>query len=225
VSEPRPITVVIVDDQAMVRGGLRLILEANEGIEVIGEASDGLAAVDMVQQLDPDIVLMDIRMPVLDGIAATKRLTAAGARSRVIILTTYAVDENVYDALVAGAAGFFAKTDDPDHIVRAVREAFDADRQLGPGVTDVLVERFLASGPPRTPRPEPDELRLLTDREREVLLLIGAGRNNGEIGDQLFIGEATVKTHVTRIFAKLGLRDRVHAVIYCYRHGLVSPEP
>jgi DNA-binding NarL/FixJ family response regulator len=222
--DTRPITVVIADDQTMVRSGLRMILDAQDGIEVVGEAADGAAAIELVGELDPDVVLMDIRMPVLDGIAATKQLTARGARSHILVLTTYAVDENVYDALRAGAAGFFAKTDHPDHIVNAVRAATDVDRQLGPGVTELLLQQFLAAGSPRLARPEPPELRLLTKREREILVLIGLGRNNGEIGNELLIGEATVKTHITRIFSKLHLRDRVHAVVYCYTHGLVSPE-
>lgn len=222
-SDPGPITVVIADDQTMVRSGLRMILDAQDGIEVVGEAADGAAAIDLVGEVDPDVVLMDIRMPVLDGIAATKELTARGARSRILVLTTYAVDENVYDALRAGAAGFFAKTDHPHHIVGAVRSATDADRQLGPGVTELLLQRFLAAGVPRIGRPEPPELRLLTEREREILALIGRGRNNAEIGNELFIAEATVKTHITRIFSKLHLRDRVHAVVYCYTHGIVSP--
>jgi DNA-binding NarL/FixJ family response regulator len=222
--DPRPITVVIADDQTMVRSGLRMILDSQDGIEVIGEAADGAVAVELVAELDPDVVLMDIRMPELDGIAAIKQLTARGIRSHILVLTTYAVDENVYDALRAGAAGFFAKTDHPDHIINAVRSATDIDRQLGPGVTELLLHQFLAAPSPRIARPEPPELRLLTEREREILVLIGLGRNNSEIGDELLIGEATVKTHITRIFSKLHLRDRVHAVVYCYTHGLVSPE-
>ena len=223
-SDPRPITVVIADDQTMVRSGLRMILDAQDGIEVVGEAADGAAAIKLVEELDPDVVLMDIRMPVLDGIAATKQLVASGSRTRILVLTTYAVDENVYDALRAGAAGFFAKTDHPDHIFNAVRSATDVDRQLGPGVTELLLQQFLAAGTPRIAPPEPAELRLLTEREREILVLIGIGRNNTEIGHQLLIGESTVKTHITRIFSKLHLRDRVHAVVYCYTHALVPPE-
>lgn len=218
------LTVVIADDQTMVRSGLRMILEAQDGIEVVGEAADGLAAIQLVGELDPDVVLMDIRMPVLDGISATKQLTARGARSRILVLTTYAVDENVYDALRAGATGFFAKTDHPDHIINAVRSATEADRQLGPGVTEVLLQRFLASDRPLIGRADPPELRLLTAREREILVLMGLGRNNFEIGAELLIGEATVKTHITRVFSKLHLRDRVHAVVYCYAHGLVRSE-
>lgn len=223
-SNVRPITVVIADDQTMVRSGLRMILDAQDGIKVIGEAGDGAAALDLVDALDPDVVLMDIRMPVLDGIAATKALTSRSARCHILVLTTYAVDENVYDALRAGAAGFFAKTDHPDHIIHAVRSATDADRQLGPGVTELLLQQFLAAGGSPIPRPDPPELRLLTEREREILVLIGLGRNNAEIGSELLIGEATVKTHITRIFSKLHLRDRVHAVVYCYTHAIVSPD-
>lgn len=218
------IRVLLVDDDALVRAGLRMILSSSEEMEVVGEAADGADAVAAVQRHRPDVVLMDIRMPVLDGIAATKQLVASGSRTRILVLTTYAVDENVYDALRAGAAGFFAKTDHPDHIVNAVRSATDVDRQLGPGVTELLLQQFLAAGTPRIAPPEPAELRLLTEREREILVLIGIGRNNTEIGHQLLIGESTVKTHITRIFSKLHLRDRVHAVVYCYTHALVPPE-
>jgi DNA-binding NarL/FixJ family response regulator len=219
-----PITVVVVDDQAVVRSGLRMILDAQDGIVGIGEAGNGEDAIELVVATRPDVVLMDIRMPVLDGITATQRLAERGVTSRILVLTTYAIDENVYDALRAGASGFFAKTDDPEVIVAAVRAATAADRQIGPSTMQLLVERFLATAPTTTAiRRRPRELELLTDREREVLLLVGRGRANGEIAAELFIGEATVKTHLTRVMTKLNLRDRVHAVVFCYEHGLLTP--
>ncbi|MFN8040741.1 MAG: response regulator transcription factor [Acidimicrobiales bacterium] len=219
--EPRPLRVVVVDDQAVVRGGLRLILETQPDIVVVGEAGDGRAGVELVAAEQPDVVLMDIRMPVLDGIAATAELVARDPAIRVLILTTYAADENVYDALRAGAAGFFAKTDEPDVLVAAVREVASEQVQLGPGVLRLVLDRFLAE--PGRVLPPPPLLDQLTEREGEVLLLLGRGATNAEIADRLVIGEATVKTHVARTLAKLGLRDRTQAVVYCYEHGLLTP--
>jgi DNA-binding NarL/FixJ family response regulator len=215
-----PIRVVVVDDQAVVRSGLRMILESQPDIEVVGEATNGQEGLDLVAQLDPDVILMDIRMPVLDGLAATRALTARDPNARVLILTTYAADENIYDALNVGAAGFFAKTDEPDQILAAVRATAGDQVQLGPGVLRLVLDRFLAE--PARVLPPPPDLHHLTDREREVLLLLGRGSNNTEIADQLIIGEATVKTHVARVLSKLGLRDRTQAVVYCYEHGLIS---
>ena len=219
----RPIRVVIVDDQAVVRGGLRMILEADPGIEVVGEAADGEDGIRLAREANPDVVLMDIRMPVLDGISATRRLRSEAPEMRVLILTTYAADENVEEALVAGAAGFFAKTDEPATLVAAVRAVTGDQVQLGPGVMQLVLDRLVAS-PVRTAADPPD-LRHLTDREVEVLLLMGAGRSNAEIAEALFIGAATVKTHVARVLTKLALRDRTAAVIYCYEHGLIRPSP
>lgn len=216
-----PIRVVIVDDQAVMRSGLAMILNAQVDIEVVGEADNGAAGVDLIRELDPDVVLMDIRMPVLDGIAATQQLQAADARACVLMLTTYALEENLYEALRAGAAGFFAKTDAPDEIVAAVRAAVSGDTQLGKAALQLVLDRYIASAP-AAPRQAPD-LKFLTEREREVLLLLGQGATNAEIAGELFIGEATVKTHVGRVMSKLGLRDRAGAVVYCYEHGLLLP--
>jgi len=214
------IRVVVVDDQAVVRSGLRMILESQPDIEVIGEAGDGQEGLDLVARLDPDVILMDIRMPVLDGLAATRELLTRDPNARVLILTTYAADENIYEALQIGAAGFFAKTDEPDQILAAVRAGAGDQVQLGPGVLRLVLDRFLAE--PAKVLPPPVDLHHLTDRERQVLLLLGRGRTNAEIADELIIGEATVKTHVARVLSKLGLRDRTRAVVYCYEHGLLS---
>jgi DNA-binding NarL/FixJ family response regulator len=215
------IRVLIVDDQAIVRGGLRMILEAQPDIEVVGEATDGEAGLAAADVLDPDVVLMDIRMPVRDGISATRAIVERNPAIRVVVLTTYAADENVEDALRAGASGFFAKTDEPADIVTAVRSVAGDQVQLGPGVLQLVLNRFLDQR--ESPVPAPADLRHLTDREREVLLLLGKGRTNAEIASELIIGEATVKTHVARVLAKLALRDRTQAVVYCYEHGLLHP--
>jgi DNA-binding NarL/FixJ family response regulator len=220
-SAESPIRVVIVDDQTVVRGGLRMILEATPGIVVVGEGVDGAQGVALATDLAPDVVLMDIRMPVMDGIAATRLVRDLDPAPRVIVLTTYAVDENVEAALRAGASGFFAKTDEPATLVAAVRAVAGDQVQLGPGVMELLLDRLCAV--PRSPAPQPPDLHHLTEREREVLLLLGAGSSNAEIADELVIGGATVKTHVARVLGKLGLRDRTAAVIYCYEHGLISP--
>jgi DNA-binding NarL/FixJ family response regulator len=217
--DDRPIRIVVVDDQAVVRSGLRMILESQSDLVVIGEAGNGDEGVDMVAELGPEVVLMDIRMPVLDGIAATRTLTARTPGTRVLILTTYAADENLYEALRAGAVGFFAKTDEPHDIIEAVRAASRDQVQLGPGVLRLVLDRFLAD-PPEVLRPPPD-LHHLTQREHEVLLLLGRGATNTEIAKGLIIVEATVKTHVARTLAKLGLRDRTQAVVYCYENGLL----
>jgi DNA-binding NarL/FixJ family response regulator len=216
----RPLTgVVIADDQAVVRAGLRMILEAHDGIQVVGEASDGEQALDLVRLLDPDVVLMDIRMPVLDGIAATRRMSEQGARARVLMLTTYGLDEYVYDALHAGASGFLLKTDDPERLVDGVRVVAAGDALLAPEITRRLVDRFVTSSAPRlSPPPAVGDL---TAREREVLDLVARGMSNAEIGRTLFVSEGTVKTHVARVLSKLDLRDRVQVVVYAYEHGLV----
>lgn len=218
---PSTIRVLIVDDQAVVRAGLRMILEAQPDIIVIGEAADGEAGVAAADELEPDVVLMDIRMPVRNGISATREMIERNPAIRVVILTTYAADENVEDALRAGASGFFAKTDEPADIVTAVRSVAGDQVQLGPGVLQLVLNRFLNQ--PKPPVLAPADLRHLTDREREVLLLLGRGRTNTEIADELIIGEATVKTHVARVLAKLALRDRTQAVVYCYEQGLLHP--
>lgn len=224
------IRVLIADDQAVVRGGLAMIMEAQPDIEVAGTASDGLEAVEMVGALDPDVVLMDIRMPVVDGIEATRRIVSGSARSRVLVLTTYGLDENVYAALKAGAAGFMVKTDSPERLVEAVRVIASGESLLGPEITRRLIERFLAGPAPN--QPSLPVVATLTDRELEVLKLMTRGQSNAEIARALYVSEGTIKTHVARILSKLGLRDRVQAVVFAYEAGLVktgdsplSPDP
>jgi DNA-binding NarL/FixJ family response regulator len=214
--------VVIVDDQALVRAGFRMILEADSDIQVAGDAADGEQAVSVVRRLDPDVVLMDIRMPVLDGLEATRKILANGrARPRVIMLTTFDADEYVYTALRAGASGFLLKDVSPEQLVAAVRLVAAGDALLAPSITRRLVERFAA--PARTPVTESEGLSTLTSREREVLVLMARGLSNTEIAAHLTLSEATVKTHVARILSKLGIRDRVQAVVMAYESGLVTP--
>jgi DNA-binding NarL/FixJ family response regulator len=218
------VKVVIADDQALVRGGFGLILKA-AGIEVAAEAADGAAAVAAVLKHLPDVVLMDIRMPEMDGIEATRRILAAGqaaAAVRIIMLTTFDLDQYVYAALAAGASGFLLKDVTPEHLVGAVRLVRTGDALLAPSITRRLVERFApaAGGPPR---PAARDLSALTPRELEVLGLIARGMSNAEIAAALTLSEATVKTHVARILTKLDLRDRVQAVVRAYETGLVAP--
>ncbi|WP_267423094.1 MULTISPECIES: response regulator [unclassified Curtobacterium] len=217
------IRVVVVDDQQMFRMGLRSILQAQDDVEVVGEASDGDEAVALGVRLQPDVVLMDVRMPHLDGIEATRRLLAAPSDSpvRVLMLTTFDIDDYVFDALRAGASGFLLKDATADELVAAVRTVAGGEALLAPRVTRHLVEAFVAAPPPSTPRTE--VLDVLTDRERDVFMLVARGRSNTEIAGDLFIAEQTVKTHVGRILAKLQLRDRVHAVVLAYESGLVGP--
>jgi DNA-binding NarL/FixJ family response regulator len=212
--------VVIADDQAVIRTGLRMILEAN-GIQVSAEAGDGHAVLDAVAEHSPDVVLMDIRMPELDGIEATRRLVSRGDPAKVLILTTYGLDEYVYEALRAGAAGFILKTDSPDRLVDAVRVVATGEALLAPEITRRLIDRYLSGPPPD--RAAPRELADLTGREHEVLVLIARGQSNAEIGNSLHVSEGTVKTHVARVLAKLGVRDRVQAVVYAYEHGVIQP--
>lgn len=214
------ISVLIADDQAVVRAGLRLILEAQEDFQVAGEAADGAAAVEGVRTLEPDVVLMDIRMPTLDGIEATRQIVNGGTASRVLVLTTYGLDENVYDALAAGASGFLVKTDSPERLVDAIRVVAAGDALLAPEITRRLIERVVSGSPPTR---LPPELAELTAREREVLTLLARGKTNAEIAGELFVSEGTVKTHVARVLSKLGLRDRTQAVVFAYEHGLVRP--
>ena len=211
------IRVLVADDHALVRGGFRLILEAQPDITVVGEAPDGHQAVEQAVSLQPDVILMDIRMPALDGIGATRELARVRSPSAVLILTTFDLDEYVYEAMKAGASGFLLKDVDPPDLVHAVRAVARGDSLLAPSVTRRLIERFV-----RRPA-APPELAELTEREREVLLLVGRGRSNAEIAGELYLSEATVKTHVTRILRKLGLRDRVQAVVLAYEAGLLEP--
>jgi DNA-binding NarL/FixJ family response regulator len=218
------IRVMVVDDQQLVRTGFRLILESEDDIEVIGEACDGLQAVERVQELQPDLVLMDVRMPRLDGIEATARIMAeAGAEGgpRVVILTTFDLDEYVFAALHAGASGFLLKDTPPEDLIQAVRVVAAGDALLAPSITRRLIEAFTAR-PVATELPDPG-IDQLTDRELEVLKLMARGLSNSEIAEELVVGEATVKTHVGRVLMKLALRDRVQAVVMAYESGLVRP--
>jgi DNA-binding NarL/FixJ family response regulator len=215
------IRVLIVDDQALVRAGFRMILEAQPDIDVVGEAENGLTAIDAARSLRPDVVLMDIRMPGLDGIEATRRLTAMGSSAHVVILTTYDLDEYVFDALAAGATGFLLKHVPPEELVHGVRIAAGGESLLAPSVTRRLIEEFARQ---RSQVHVPSKaMDSLTDRERDVLKLLARGRSNPEIAAELHVGEATVKTHVAHVLDKLDLRDRVQAVILAYEVGLIKP--
>jgi DNA-binding NarL/FixJ family response regulator len=218
-------TVLLCDDQALVRVGLRKIFDAEDDLEVVGEAGDGEDAVAEAGRLRPDIVLMDIRMPVLDGIEATRRIASAQPAIRVVMLTTFGLDGYVYDALRAGASGFMLKDAPPEEIVAAVRIVANGDALLAPAITRTVIEEFArrAPGTAPPPRPEPPALDELTPREREVLELLARGLANPQICERLVVSEATTKTHVARILQKLGLRDRIQAVIYAYETGLIEP--
>jgi len=212
--------VLIADDQELVRAGLRTVLERRDGIEVVGEAADGREAVHEARRLDPDVVLMDIRMPVLDGIAATRELAAAGGegRPRVLVLTTFDLDDYVFEAIKAGASGFLLKDATPDRLVTAIHAVEEGDALFAPAVTRRLVERFAAAPPPADPDGPIGEL---TERELEVLALVARGLSNAEIAGRLVVSLPTVKTHVGRVLMKLGLRDRVQAVVFAYEAGVV----
>ena len=219
------IRVLLADDQELLRTGFRMVLEAQEGIIVVGEAGDGDEAVVLTTRLDPDVVLMDVRMPGVDGIEATRRLVAAGARARVLILTTFDLDEYAFSGLRAGASGFLLKDVPPRELTAAIRAVAAGDAVVAPRVTRRLLDAFAHQLPdePTSRPPEDPRLRDLTAREREVLLELAHGRTNAEIAARLVLSEATVKTHVGRILAKLDLRDRVQAVILAYQIGLVRP--
>lgn len=215
------IRVVLADDQALLRGGLRLILDAQPDIEVVGEAGDGREVLDVARAVAPDLVLMDVRMPGMDGLEATRRmLQGTPPHPRVVILTTFDSDAYLHEAIRAGASGFLLKTAPPEQLCAGVRSAMAGDALLAPEITQRLMEEFV-----RRPAPgaTPLELDDLTAREREVLVLIARGRANGEIAGELFLSETTVKTHVNHILAKLGVRDRVQAVVLAYECGLVVP--
>jgi DNA-binding NarL/FixJ family response regulator len=215
-------TVLIVDDQALVRVGLRKILESEPETTVVGEAADGEEAVDAARRLRPDVVLMDIRMPMLDGIEATRRIARAQPSTRILILTTFGLDTYVYDALRAGASGFMLKDAPPEEIAAAVRIVASGEALLAPAVTRAVIEEF-ARRPPAAAPATPPAVAELTPREQEVLDLLARGLSNPEICERLVISEATAKTHVARILQKLDLRDRIQAVIYAYETGLIAP--
>ena len=210
---------VIVDDQEMVRAGFRLILETEPDIEVVGEAAEGRAAIRLAVTERPDVVLMDVQMPVVDGLEATGEITAVSGGPRVLILTTFERDDYLFTALRRGAAGFILKNAPPEQLIEAVRTVASGDALLAPSVTRRIVEEFCQLSPV-TP---PPELARLTEREFEVLALVGKGKSNREIAEQIFVGEATVKSHVSSILTKLGLRDRVQAVVFAYESGVVRP--
>ncbi len=216
------IRVVIVDDQELVRAGFRMILDAEDDIDVVGAAGDGSEAVDLVRATGADVVLMDIRMPNVDGIEATRRLHEAGLAARVLVLTTFDLDEYVFDAVRAGASGFLLKDTPPEDLIRAVHVVAGGDALLAPTVTRRLIEEFGRSTPAAPSEPDP-RVERLTEREREVLVLMARGLSNGEIAEQLYVGETTVKTHVGRVLMKLDVRDRVQAVVTAYESGLVRP--
>ena len=218
------VRVLIVDDQALVRTGFRMILEAEEDIDVVGEAGDGVEAIAEARRLQPDVVLMDVRMPELDGIEATRRLLGNGGTdgdTKVVMLTTFDMDEYVYDALRAGASGFLLKDVPPEELVDGIRAVANGDALLAPSITRRLIEEFVRSGPGRSEPPA--GLSELTARELEVLQLMARGLSNAEIASALFVSETTVKTHVAHVLMKLGLRDRVQAVVLAYESGLVQP--
>ncbi|MFJ3416127.1 response regulator [Streptomyces sp. NPDC086082] len=212
--------VVVADDQVLVRTGFRMIIDARDDLEVVGEASDGREAVRLTRDLVPDVVLMDVRMPVVDGIEATRQITESSSGSRVLVLTTWDVDAHVVAALRAGASGFLLKDIRPGELVDAIRLTARGDALLAPAVLSRVLDRFLRTTPDSAPLPS---LRNLSGREREVLTLIGQALSNAEIADRLSLSEATVKNHVTAVLRKLGLRDRVQAVVAAYDHGLVEP--
>jgi DNA-binding NarL/FixJ family response regulator len=216
------IRILIVDDQAMVRTGFRMILESEEDIDIAGEAADGLEAIDQARALQPDVILMDIRMPNLDGLEATRRILDGGvSTAKVLVLTTFDLDEYVYESLRAGASGFMLKDAPPEQLVDAIRIVASGDSLLAPSVTRRVIEGFVAGRPARDG--PPPELESLTARELEVLHALARGCSNAEIAKELFVSETTVKTHVARVLQKLNLRDRVQAVVLAYESGLVQP--
>jgi DNA-binding NarL/FixJ family response regulator len=218
------ISVLLVDDQPLLRKGFRMVLEEEPGIVVVGEASDGMAALELVARRRPDVVVMDVRMPRMDGIEATQAIVATEPRSRILILTTFDIDEYAFNALRLGASGFILKDVPPAEFVNAIRSVANGDAVIAPTVTRRLLDQFAHKIPDpqhaNTPHPELDEL---TAREREILIEVAGGFSNAEMAERLFVAEATVKTHLGRVLTKLGLRDRVQAVIYAYAIGLVDP--
>lgn len=226
--------ILLVDDQALVRAGFETILTSEPGFEVVGKAKDGAEGVLLAAELVPDVICMDVQMPVMDGLEATRQITASSSHPAVLMLTTFDREDFLFEALSAGASGFLLKTAEPEQLIDAVHALARGDALLSPEVTRRVIERF-ATTPPRAAsaaagdgtEPNPSatapELQQLTDRERETLLLLARGRSNAEIAKELFVGEATVKTHVSNVLLKLGIRDRIHAVIWAYEHAVVAP--
>jgi DNA-binding NarL/FixJ family response regulator len=215
------IDVLLADDQDLVREGLRMMVEAEDDIRVVGDARNGVEAIAETKRLDPDVVLVDIRMPELDGIEATRRIVASGSRARILVLTTFDLDEYVYSAMKAGASGFLLKDARREQLVTAIRTVAAGESLLAPSVTRRLIEDFCSRPAPGVA--VPDQLESLSERELDVLRLMARGRSNAEIAGELFISETTVKSHVARILAKLNLRDRVQSVVFAYESGLVRP--
>jgi DNA-binding NarL/FixJ family response regulator len=219
------IRILLVDDQPLIRMGFRMILSAQPDFLVVGEAADGREALRQTTELEPDVVLMDVRMPGVDGVTATTRILQSGSHARILILTTFDLDEYAFNGLRAGASGFLLKDVPPDELVSAIRAVASGDAVVSPRITRRLLDTYAAdlTAPDAQDLPQSDELKLLTGREREVLQHVALGLSNAEVATALFVTEATVKTHVTRILGKLQLRDRVQAVVFAYRHGLVRP--
>ncbi len=213
------IRVLVADDQPLVRSGFRMILEERSDLELVGEAGDGAEAIALTRELDPDVILMDVRMPGVDGVAATRRLIESGSRARVLVLTTFDLDEYVYAAIRAGASGFLLKDVEPNELVDAIRVVAAGNSLFGPAATERLVARFAQEPEPAAVRSLDD----LTDREREILRLLATGLSNAELAQRLHLSETTVKTHVSAVLRKLRVRDRVQAVIAAYEAGLVRP--
>ena len=229
--------ILLVDDQALVRAGFETILSSEPGFEVVGQARDGAEGVRLAEQLRPDVICMDVQMPVMDGLAATRAICGGASDASVLMLTTFDRDDFLFEALSAGASGFLLKTAEPEQLIDAVHALARGDALLSPEVTRRVIERFaappgsrgstdaaLTTGEMLAAAPSP-VLDALTDRERQTLLLLARGRSNAEIAKELFVGEATVKTHVSNVLLKLGIRDRIHAVIWAYEHGVVAPRP
>jgi DNA-binding NarL/FixJ family response regulator len=214
------IRVLVADDQSMVRAGFRMLLAGEEDIEVVAEASNGREAVDKARRFDPEVILMDIRMPELDGLQATRRILETDGASRILILTTFDLDEYVYEALRAGASGFVLKDDSPEQLLAAIRTVAAGEALLSPTITKRVIQKFADTQRP----PAPKELDELSERERDVFRLIAKGLSNGEIAEELYISETTVKTHVTHILQKLNLRDRVQAVVLAHQTGVFEAE-